>query len=89
VRELFSPSDPLQLGGRAKCPLLVGWPAYCFILMSPRGLCTTFGVMNTNIKRWSVGSPIHALLDALLDLIPRPQHPWRWRRQTRGSCCAP
>jgi 2-methylcitrate dehydratase PrpD len=34
-----------------------------------RGLGTTFEVMNTNIKRWSVGSPIQAPLDALLDLI--------------------
>ena len=25
--------------------------------------------MNTNIKRWSVGSPIQAPLDSLLDLI--------------------
>lgn len=28
-----------------------------------------YEVMNTNIKRWSVGSPIQAPLDALLDLI--------------------
>ena len=28
-----------------------------------------FEIMNTNIKRWSVGSPIQAPLDALLDLI--------------------
>jgi 2-methylcitrate dehydratase PrpD len=34
-----------------------------------RGLGTTFEVMNTNIKRWSVGSPIQAPLDGLLDLI--------------------
>jgi 2-methylcitrate dehydratase PrpD len=34
-----------------------------------RELGTTFEVMNTNIKRWSVGSPIQAPLDALLDLI--------------------
>lgn len=32
-------------------------------------LGTTFEIMNTNIKRWSVGSPIQAPLDALLDLI--------------------
>ncbi|HYC44147.1 MAG TPA: MmgE/PrpD family protein [Burkholderiales bacterium] len=32
-------------------------------------LGTRFEVMNTNIKRWSVGSPIQAPLDALLDLI--------------------
>ena len=36
-----------------------------------RGLGTTFEIMNTNIKRWSVGSPIQAPLDALLDLIRR------------------
>ena len=34
-----------------------------------RELGATFEVMNTNIKRWSVGSPIQAPLDALLDLI--------------------
>ena len=34
-----------------------------------RELGTTFEVMNTNIKRWSVGSPIQAPLDGLLDLI--------------------
>jgi 2-methylcitrate dehydratase PrpD len=34
-----------------------------------RELGMTFEVMNTNIKRWSVGSPIQAPLDALLDLI--------------------
>src|SRR5688572_10758793 len=33
------------------------------------GLGETFEVMNTNIKRWSVGSPIQAPLDGLLDLI--------------------
>src|SRR5499433_3708457 len=33
------------------------------------GLGTTFEMMNTNIKRWSVGSPIQAPLDSLLDLI--------------------
>ena len=32
-------------------------------------LGTTFEVVNTNIKRWSVGSPIQAPLDGLLDLI--------------------
>ena len=32
-------------------------------------LGTTFEIMNTNIKRWSVGSPIQAPLDALFDLI--------------------
>jgi 2-methylcitrate dehydratase PrpD len=34
-----------------------------------RDLGTIFEVMNTNIKRWSVGSPIQAPLDGLLDLI--------------------
>jgi 2-methylcitrate dehydratase PrpD len=29
----------------------------------------TYEIMNTNIKRWSVGSPIQAPLDSLLDLI--------------------
>jgi 2-methylcitrate dehydratase PrpD len=33
------------------------------------GLGSTFEIVNTNIKRWSVGSPIQAPLDALLDLI--------------------
>lgn len=32
-------------------------------------LGTTFEIMNTNIKRWSVGSPIQAPLDALFDLM--------------------
>ena len=34
-----------------------------------QGLGSTFEVMNTNIKRWSVGSPIQAPLDSLLELI--------------------
>ena len=34
-----------------------------------QGLGSTFEIMNTNIKRWSVGSPIQAPLDGLLDLI--------------------
>jgi 2-methylcitrate dehydratase PrpD len=33
------------------------------------GLGATYEIMNTNIKRWSVGSPIQAPLDALLELI--------------------
>ena len=33
------------------------------------GLGSTYEIMNTNIKRWSVGSPIQAPLDALLELI--------------------
>jgi 2-methylcitrate dehydratase PrpD len=32
-------------------------------------LGSTYEIMNTNIKRWSVGSPIQAPLDSLLDLI--------------------
>ena len=38
-----------------------------------RGLGRVFEVMNTNIKRWSVGSPIQAPLDSLLALI-RAEH---------------
>ena len=34
-----------------------------------RGLGDNYEIMNTNIKRWSVGSPIQAPLDSLLDLI--------------------
>ena len=34
-----------------------------------RGLGSEYEIMNTNIKRWSVGSPIQAVLDALLDLL--------------------
>lgn len=34
-----------------------------------RELGSTFEIVNTNIKRWSVGSPIQAPLDSLLDLI--------------------
>ena len=34
-----------------------------------RGLGETFEVANTNIKRWSVGSPIQAPLDSLYELI--------------------
>ncbi len=34
-----------------------------------RGLGETYEIMNTNIKRWSVGSPIQAPLDSLLELI--------------------
>jgi 2-methylcitrate dehydratase PrpD len=38
-----------------------------------RGLGTTYEIMNTNIKRWSVGSPIQAPLDSLIDLIREHQ----------------
>src|SRR6185295_12177782 len=34
-----------------------------------RGLGETYEIMNTNIKRWSVGSPIQAPLDALSVLL--------------------
>jgi 2-methylcitrate dehydratase PrpD len=34
-----------------------------------RGLGETYEIMNTNIKRWSVGSPIQAPLDALAELM--------------------
>ncbi|MDB5810199.1 MAG: hypothetical protein JWN94_2321, partial [Betaproteobacteria bacterium] len=34
-----------------------------------KGLGSTYEIMNTNIKRWSVGSPMQAPLDGLLDLI--------------------
>jgi 2-methylcitrate dehydratase PrpD len=34
-----------------------------------RGLGATYEIMNTNIKRWSVGSPIQAPLDSLRELI--------------------
>jgi len=33
------------------------------------GLGATYEIMNTNIKRWSVGSPIQAPLDSLIELI--------------------
>ena len=35
------------------------------------GLGETYEIMNTNIKRWSVGSPIQAPLDALAELMQR------------------
>jgi len=38
-----------------------------------RGLGSTYEIMNTNIKRWSVGSPIQAPLDSLRDLIREHQ----------------
>jgi 2-methylcitrate dehydratase PrpD len=34
-----------------------------------QGLGLTYEIVNTNIKRWSVGSPIQAPLDSLLELI--------------------
>jgi len=38
-----------------------------------RGLGENYEIMNTNIKRWSVGSPIQAPLDSLRDLIREHQ----------------
>ncbi len=38
-----------------------------------RALGTTYEIMNTNIKRWSVGSPIQAPLDSLSALIREHQ----------------
>src|SRR5215468_4118582 len=38
-----------------------------------QGLGVIYEIMNTNIKRWSVGSPIQAPLDSLLDLIREHQ----------------
>ena len=38
-----------------------------------RGLGATYEIMNTNIKRWSVGSPIQAPLDSLRDLLREHQ----------------
>ena len=38
-----------------------------------RGLGTAYEIMNTNIKRWSVGSPIQAPLDSLRDLMGEHQ----------------
>jgi len=37
--------------------------------MLVRGLGESYEIMNTNIKRWTVGSPIQAPLDSLLELI--------------------
>jgi 2-methylcitrate dehydratase PrpD len=45
----------------------IGRPPQPAILV--RDLGKTYEIMNTNIKRWSVGSPIQAPLDMLLDLI--------------------
>jgi len=36
-----------------------------------RSLGTTYEILNTNIKRWSVGSPIQAPLDSLYELIQK------------------
>jgi len=53
----------------------VAWDETGRIGMAPqpellsRGLGSVFEIMNTNIKRWSVGSPIQAPLDSLLELI--------------------
>jgi 2-methylcitrate dehydratase PrpD len=41
--------------------------------MLTRDLGATYEIMNTNVKRWSVGSPIQAPLDSLKDLIREHQ----------------
>lgn len=41
--------------------------------MLTQGLGTTYEIMNTNIKRWSVGSPIQAPLDSM-ELLLREHH---------------
>ncbi|HEY2921619.1 MAG TPA: MmgE/PrpD family protein [Candidatus Binatia bacterium] len=41
--------------------------------MLTRDLGATYEIMNTNIKRWSVGSPIQAPLDSLKDLLHEHQ----------------
>jgi 2-methylcitrate dehydratase PrpD len=41
--------------------------------MLTRSIGETYEIMATNIKRWSVGSPIQAPLDSLLDLIREHQ----------------
>ena len=48
-----------------------------------RELGSTYEIMNTNIKRWSVGSPIQAPLDSLLELIRDTPHQSRRRRKAR------
>ena len=57
-RNFFVAYDETRRIGRAPEPELL-----------TRGLGSAFEIMNTNIKRWSVGSPIQAPLDSLLDLI--------------------
>lgn len=69
VRMGFSATDDLFAGPRNF------FQAYSHAGREPhpaelvRGLGATYEVMNTNIKRWSVGSPIQAPLDSLLILI--------------------
>ena len=57
-RNFFAAFDESKRIGRAPQPELL-----------LRGLGKTYEIMNTNIKRWSVGSPIQAPLDSLLALI--------------------
>ena len=57
-RNFFVAYDETRRIGRAPEPACLG-----------RELGVTYEIMNTNIKRWSVGSPIQAPLDSLLDLI--------------------
>ena len=57
-RNFFSAYDESQRTGRPQQPQLL-----------VRGLGRTWEIMNTTIKRWSVGAPIQAPLDALLHLM--------------------
>jgi 2-methylcitrate dehydratase PrpD len=57
-RNFFVAYDESGRIGRAPQPALL-----------ERDLGTAYEIMNTNIKRWSVGSPIQAPLDLLLELI--------------------
>jgi 2-methylcitrate dehydratase PrpD len=41
-----------------------------------RGLGETFEILNASIKRWSVGSPIQAPLDSLVELMKRTAFQW-------------
>ena len=50
-----------------------------------RGLGETYEIMHTNIKRWSVGSPIQAPLDSLAELIRSHRVAARRRREPRGA----
>ena len=54
-----------------------------------RELGETYEIMRTNIKRWSVGSPIQAPLDSLLDLIKEHGVEGGRRRAAGGARRAP
>jgi 2-methylcitrate dehydratase PrpD len=49
-----------------------------------RKLGVDYEIMNTNIKRWSVGSPIQAPLDSLMDLIR--EHASKLTMSSESSC---